>query len=650
MKQFLHNLLCTASALALTSTAWAADVVTIDDINYSLSSSSATVDESPSASGAVTIPASVTYEGKTYEVSAIGEEAFKGCSGVTSVTIAEGVSAIRSGAFSGCTGLTSVSIPTSVTSISNSVFASCTSLASVTLPEGLTSLGNYVFSNCTSLTSLSIPSTLKSMGNNSITSCKALTNITVAEGSTYFALSDGGLYELTDGAKTKLVFCLPSTEGDFVIADGVAEIAPNAFSATTKVTSVFVPESVKEIGESAFKGEGIAKLTLESATPPSLGKYAINSSKTVIRVPYEAIETYQKKWGTGYTYVKLPTFSAGAHVSIVSYEHDEDAATASVVVTFEAGYVFSGATISGDAETKVSATCADGVVSISGVTGTTYIIGATDVARSAVFKATLGGTVTVSAYAGASATVSVVADDGYKFVSASRGGETFDISLDDKGTATITGIVSDEIFLFSFTDVANGASFTAGEHGSVEATISGATASVTITPDDGYAFTYATKNDVTLDGVAPVDGVISLTGVTSTDEYFFRFTDIAALADFWSGENGTTEETIDRTTATVKVIPNEGYELDQITKNGETLDVTPDDNGQIVFTDVAVGDQFVFTFKAKKATRIVSPVAGDEGSAVFDIMGHRATKSAESLPRGMYVVVSGGEARKVVVR
>jgi hypothetical protein len=95
----------------------------------------------PSASGAVTIPASVT---------SIGSYAFYGCTSLTSVTIPSGVTEIGMRAFSDCTRLTSITIPEGVTSIGSMAFAGCTSITSVTIPASVTAMGNYAFYNWTS--------------------------------------------------------------------------------------------------------------------------------------------------------------------------------------------------------------------------------------------------------------------------------------------------------------------------------------------------------------------------------------------------------------------------------------------------------------------------------------------------------------------
>ena len=66
-----------------------------------------------------------------------GEKAFKGCGGLTGVTIPDSVASIRYGAFYGCSGLTSVIIPDSVASCEGDAFSCCSSLTSVSLPKSL---------------------------------------------------------------------------------------------------------------------------------------------------------------------------------------------------------------------------------------------------------------------------------------------------------------------------------------------------------------------------------------------------------------------------------------------------------------------------------------------------------------------------------
>ena len=87
-------------------------------------------------------------------VTNIGDSAFFGCSGLTSVTIPDSVTGIGSSAFRGCSGLTSVTIPDSVTTIGDSAFRDCRGLTSVTIPDGVTSIGDSAFSGCSGLTEI----------------------------------------------------------------------------------------------------------------------------------------------------------------------------------------------------------------------------------------------------------------------------------------------------------------------------------------------------------------------------------------------------------------------------------------------------------------------------------------------------------------
>jgi len=75
--------------------------------------------------GKAEIPESVTYNGNTYSVTSIGDHAFSGCTGLTSITIPNSVTSIGGHAFFECTGLTSITISNSVTSIGEYAFSGC---------------------------------------------------------------------------------------------------------------------------------------------------------------------------------------------------------------------------------------------------------------------------------------------------------------------------------------------------------------------------------------------------------------------------------------------------------------------------------------------------------------------------------------------
>ena len=111
-------------------------------------------------------------------VTSIGSSAFRGCSGLTSVTIPSSVTSIGNEAFTHCSSLTSVTILEGVTSIGDQVFEGCSSLTSVTIPEGVTSIGFAAFGDCSSLTSVMISSSVTNIGGYVFSGCSGLTSVT----------------------------------------------------------------------------------------------------------------------------------------------------------------------------------------------------------------------------------------------------------------------------------------------------------------------------------------------------------------------------------------------------------------------------------------------------------------------------------------
>ena len=212
----------------------------------------------------VTIPESVT---------SIGEGAFRLCSGLTSVTIPESVTSIGDGAFFDCSGLTSVTIPESVTSIGKGAFAVCSGLTSVTIPESVTSIGSYAFQNCSGLTSVTIPESVTSIGDNAFQGCYGLTSVTIPESVT--SIGEGAFSDLFSNTSVNVVIddidswftkafwpyrgkvhlYLNGEEiKQLVVPNNVTTIGASTFKNCAGLTSVIIPDNVTIIYGSAFEG------------------------------------------------------------------------------------------------------------------------------------------------------------------------------------------------------------------------------------------------------------------------------------------------------------------------------------------------------------------------------------------------------------
>jgi hypothetical protein len=137
---------------------------------------------SDSLAGDLTIPASVTYDGESYAVTAVGHLAFYGCTSLTSTGLATNstVVSIGQGAFDQCVSLTSTGLESNstVASINGGVFWGCTSLKSTGLESNsaVVSLDDQAFSYCTSLvsTGLESNSTVASIGYEAFYGCASL--------------------------------------------------------------------------------------------------------------------------------------------------------------------------------------------------------------------------------------------------------------------------------------------------------------------------------------------------------------------------------------------------------------------------------------------------------------------------------------------
>ncbi len=116
---------------------------------------------------------------KSFPVTAIAEEAFRGNKTLTSIVIPDSVTTIGDYAFAECTALKELTIPNSVTSVGRGAFSNCISIKSAKISTALKELSAEMFFNCNQLGEVTLPKGLLKVGARSFASCTSLASLTI---------------------------------------------------------------------------------------------------------------------------------------------------------------------------------------------------------------------------------------------------------------------------------------------------------------------------------------------------------------------------------------------------------------------------------------------------------------------------------------
>ncbi len=191
------------------------------------------------------------------EHTVIGEYMFEGCTSLNNVNYS--AAAVAPYAFKDCTGLTSLSLADSVQSIGAGAFYN-TRMSAVALPNGEITVGADAFAHCANLATVSLSAkTHINMGTRSpFAGCTQLKEYTLAGASDFYTVTDGILYE--DGGAT--LASVPVGHASFELPVQVTRIGDAAYSGVTGIADVNLSRNNFQIGKYAFANSSVESVKL----------------------------------------------------------------------------------------------------------------------------------------------------------------------------------------------------------------------------------------------------------------------------------------------------------------------------------------------------------------------------------------------------
>jgi hypothetical protein len=205
------------------------------------------------------VPDEISYNGKVYPVTSVGESAFESDPVLTTVTLGSNVTTLDTDAFYSCPELTSITLDDSLTTIEEYGIGGCDLLTELTLPDSLETVGDYAFTELTGLEEVTIPAGITSWGQEVFSECSALKKVTIADGLqtlgagvfTNCQALEEVIFEGSISTINQEAFWGCSALTDLTLPDGLTSIEDNAFY-DTSIKSLRLPESVTDVTVTSF--------------------------------------------------------------------------------------------------------------------------------------------------------------------------------------------------------------------------------------------------------------------------------------------------------------------------------------------------------------------------------------------------------------
>ena len=169
--------------------------------------------------------------------------------------------AIGESAFGSCNNLTSVTMPQGLRFIDSNAFTACENLQEAVLPQSLEYIGYGAFNGCSQLSAVTIPAAVHYIGSAAFASCTSLSAIDVDPANANF-LSDHGVLYTGDGHKLIQYPCA-RPDKHYSVLNSTDSIGDHAFAYSTAIKSVYLPQSLKDLGYQPFVATSLERVVID---------------------------------------------------------------------------------------------------------------------------------------------------------------------------------------------------------------------------------------------------------------------------------------------------------------------------------------------------------------------------------------------------
>ena len=244
-----------------------------------------------------------------------GQNAFTSCSNLEYISDISHMTQINNAAFSGCSKLKiHINWPAAVTSINTQMFSN-SGITSITIPEGVTSIGSTAFKGCTNLKELVLPNSVKSAGKHAFGSCTNLETLNLGEGFSTVSGSSGDYETTQSDTKLKYVYFSSNflttvnaaTAGSYKHIFNISETKIVFFFTGTEEQANLIKEKMTTVGNNV----NLSSAVLEQYNPNTdYTDYASTKGSNIIVWGYNECKAF---------YNDVHTLEEGTSLSVDSY-------------------------------------------------------------------------------------------------------------------------------------------------------------------------------------------------------------------------------------------------------------------------------------------------------------------------------------------